>query len=50
MFSKLKQIFKRSGKDITPPQMRKTTTKMDEEKNKRITQMLEEYCRQYPQI
>lgn len=50
MIKKLKQIFKRGGKQVTPPQMRKTTNKMDEEKNKRITQMLEEYCRKYPQI
>ena len=50
MIKKLKQIFKRGGKQVTPPQIRKTTTKMDEEKNKRIAQMLEEYCREHPQI
>lgn len=50
MIKKLKQIFKRGGEDITPPQMRKTTTKMDEEKNKRIRKMLQEYCKEHPQI
>lgn len=50
MIKKLKQIFKRGGKQVTPPQIRKTTTKMDEEKNKRISKMLEDYCKEHPQI
>lgn len=50
MITKLKQILKRGKGNSTPPAQRQTTAKRDTEKNKRISQMLEEYCRTHPQI
>lgn len=50
MIKKLKEIFKRGGKAVNTAQAQQSNVNNDTEKNKRIRQMLEEYCRQYPQI
>lgn len=49
MIKKLKQIFKR-GKAVNTARAQQSNVNNDTEKNKRITQMLEEYCRTHPQI
>lgn len=50
MIKKLKQIFKRGGKAVNTARAQQSNVNNDTEKNKRITQMLEEYCRTHPQI
>lgn len=46
MFSKLKQLVKR-GKAVNTARAQQSN---DTEKNKRISKMLEEYCKEHPQI
>lgn len=49
MFSKLKQLVKR-GKAVNTARPQQSNVNYDTEKNKRIRQMLEEYCKEHPQI
>lgn len=49
MIKKLKQIFKR-GKAVNTARAQQSNVNNDTEKNKRISKMLEEYCKEHPQI
>lgn len=49
MFSKLKQLVKR-GKAVNTARAQQSNVTNDTEKNKRISKMLEEYCKEHPQI
>lgn len=50
MIKKLKQIFKRGGKAVNTARAQQSNVTNNTEKNKRISKMLEEYCKEHPQI
>lgn len=50
MIKKLKQIFKRGGKGVNTARAQQSNVNNDTEKNKRIRKMLEDYCKEHPQI
>ena len=49
MFSKLKQLVKR-GKAVNTARAQQSNVNNDTEKNKRIRMLLEDYCKEHPQI
>lgn len=50
MIDKLKQIFKPKKSDKRSSNELKRVEKRNKNNNESLTQMLAEYCRQYPQI
>lgn len=50
MIKDLKQIFKRGGKGVNTARAQQSNVNNDTEKNKRIRKMLEDYCKEHPQI
>jgi len=50
MINKIKQIFKTKKREKSSSNELKKVEKRNKKQNDSLTQMLAEYCRQYPQI